>query len=83
MGVLIKGDPRQEILFSPKEIAAALRWPIGRVHQVRKELEINPSRKGYTYEDIKRMAQYKPISSLTPEQKIEILAEKLRKDGFR
>ena len=82
MGVLIKGDPRQEILFKPKEIAAALGWPIGRVHQIRKELEIEASMKGYTYVNIKRMAQYKPISNLTPEQKTEILMEKLKKDGF-
>ena len=82
MGILIKGDPRTAMLFKPKEIAAALKWPIGRVHQVRKELEIEPSMKGYCYEDIKRMAQYKPVSNLTPEQRTEILTEKLRKDGF-
>ena len=82
MGTLIKGDPRVEILFKPKEIADALKWPIGRVHSVRKKLEIEPSMKGYTYEDIKRMAQYRPVDMLTPEQRTEILKEKLKKDGF-
>lgn len=82
MGICIKGDPRQEILFKPKEIAEAMKWPVGRVHSIRKELEIPSSVKGYTYEEIKRMVTYKPIKSLTPEQRTEILLEKLRKDGF-
>ena len=82
MGILIKGDPRQEILFKPKEIAAAMGWPVTRVNSIRKELEIEPSMKGYNYEDIKRMAQYRPTGSLTPEQRTEILKDKLRKDGF-
>lgn len=82
MGICIKGDPRQEILFKPKEIAEVLKWPIGRVHSVRKELEITASSKGYCYEDIKRMINYRPIGSLTPEQRADILREKLRKDGF-
>lgn len=80
MGVMIKGDPRGQILFPPKAIALATGLKESAIHTRIKALGIETNRGGYTYEQVVQIVKYR--TAVTPEQKAAILKDQLKKDGF-
>lgn len=82
MGVLIKGDPRQERLYTMKEISQASGIKVPTLQRRRMAMGMPASEGGYTYEQALQLIRRPLLRKQTKPENVARLRRQLEKDGM-